>query len=223
MSKKGAFTFIEVMIAIVVFSIGILTVLKMVTNNLETMDKNNVKIQATLLAKEWIELAYNLRDSNIKKELSWNCLMNIDMYEWDKDALSTAIGRWDHSDFEDVICDWYFGVDDNLQIWFSSENYIYYSLSQKSNEFAVNYDNNRLYLYTGDVNYYVYADMTNDSLSLNDDYSNTYFARYLSFVEVIEWDNILPGDKILKIESHVLYKKWWNTGEVVFESFIWNY
>jgi hypothetical protein len=33
----------------------------------------------------------------------------------------------------------------------------------------------------------------------------------------------LPVDKILKVESHVLYKKWWNTWEVVFESFIWNY
>jgi Tfp pilus assembly protein PilV len=40
------------MIAIVIFSIGILTVLKLITNNLETMDKNNVKVQATLLAKE---------------------------------------------------------------------------------------------------------------------------------------------------------------------------
>jgi prepilin-type N-terminal cleavage/methylation domain-containing protein len=52
MQKKAAFTFIEVMIAIVIFSIGILTVLKLVTNNLESMDKNNTKIQATLLAKE---------------------------------------------------------------------------------------------------------------------------------------------------------------------------
>jgi prepilin-type N-terminal cleavage/methylation domain-containing protein len=52
MQKKTAFTFIEVMVAIVVFSIGILAVLKLVTNNLETMDKNNVRVQATLLAKE---------------------------------------------------------------------------------------------------------------------------------------------------------------------------
>ena len=226
MSKKRAFTFIEVMIAIVIFSIGILTVLKLVTNNLETMDKNNVKIQATLLAKEWMELAYNLRDSNIKKELSWNCLMNKDMYGRDKDELSDAIGRGDHSNFEDVICDWYFGIENNLQIWFSPENYIYYALSDKSDGFDISYDENRLYLYTGDINYYGYADMeemTNDNSSLRDGVSDTYFARYLSFVEVVEWDNILPGDKILKIESHVLYKKWWNTWEVVFESFIWNY
>jgi hypothetical protein len=27
----------------------------------------------------------------------------------------------------------------------------------------------------------------------------------------------------LKVESHVLYKKWWMTGDVVFESFIWDY
>jgi len=52
MKRKSAFTFIEIMIAIVIFSIGILTVLKLVTDNLEQMDKNNVKVQATLLAKE---------------------------------------------------------------------------------------------------------------------------------------------------------------------------
>ncbi len=226
MQNKSAFTFIEVMIAIVIFSIGILTVLKLVTNNLETMDKNNVKIQATLLAKEWIELAYNLRDSNIKKELSWNCLMNEAMYGRDKDELSNAIGRWDHSNFEEVICDWYFGIENNLQIWFSSENYVYYALSDKSDSFDINYEENKLYLYTGDVNYYGYLDVDErigDNSSLRDGMSYTYFARYLSFVAVVEWDNILPGDKILKIKSHVLYKKWWNTWEVVFESFIWNY
>jgi hypothetical protein len=62
-----------------------------------------------------------------------------------------------------------------------------------------------------------------DNPSVYDEFIDTYFARYLSFVEVEEWDNVLPVDKILKIESHVLYKKWGNTWEVVFESFIWNY
>jgi hypothetical protein len=33
----------------------------------------------------------------------------------------------------------------------------------------------------------------------------------------------LPEDKILKVESHVLYNKLGKTWDIVFESFIWNY
>jgi hypothetical protein len=46
-----------------------------------------------------------MRDSNIKKELSWNCLMNKDMYDRDTDELSNAIAWTDHTTFEEVICD----------------------------------------------------------------------------------------------------------------------
>jgi hypothetical protein len=63
-----------------------------------------------------LELVYNLRDANLKKELSWNCLMNKDMYMRTKDELSDAIGRGDHSKFEDIICDGYFGTDKYLQL-----------------------------------------------------------------------------------------------------------
>jgi Tfp pilus assembly protein PilV len=93
MKKKYAFTFIEVMIAIVIFSVWILAVLSLVTHNLKSMDRNNLKLQATLLAKEWIELVYNLRDSNIEKELPWNCLMKDEMYFWSAEQLSNQLSR----------------------------------------------------------------------------------------------------------------------------------
>ena len=228
MQKKSAFTFIEVMIAIVIFSVGILTVMRLITDNLETMDQNNLKIQATLLAKEGIELVYNMRDANLKKELSWNCLMNQDMYLWDAEELSDQIWRWNQSNFENVICDWYFGENNNLQISFDMINYNYHKQSDKSDIFYDNYQNNKLYLYSADISWYPTSwyghEIKNDKLSDKSLQSeDTFFARYLSFEKVKEWDNILPQDKILKIESHVLYMKWWYTGEVVFESFIWNY
>jgi hypothetical protein len=46
-----------------------------------------------------------MRDTNIKKELSWNCVMNREMYTWSADDLSSAIGWGNQSNFEDVICD----------------------------------------------------------------------------------------------------------------------
>jgi prepilin-type N-terminal cleavage/methylation domain-containing protein len=50
--NKKAFTFIEIMIAITVFSIGVLAVLRLVTSNLVTMDKTETRTVATFLAKE---------------------------------------------------------------------------------------------------------------------------------------------------------------------------
>ena len=217
MKKKYAFTFIEVMIAIVIFSIGILAVLSLVTNNLKSMDRNNLRLQATLLAKEGIELVYNLRDSNLEKQLSWNCLMNLDMYSWSAQDLSNKIWRWNQSEFENVICDWYFSTWTYLKIWFDPNIYMNYQLVQKSDDFLSNYENTKLYLFENANNLSWYGH------SLVNTWSQTNFARYISFEAVKEWDNLLPLDKIMKIKSHVLYMRWATTGEVVFESFIWNY
>ncbi|MEI8090964.1 MAG: prepilin-type N-terminal cleavage/methylation domain-containing protein [bacterium] len=52
MKKVRAFTFIEIMIAIAVFSIGVLAVLRLVTQNLVSMDKTGTRTVATFLAKE---------------------------------------------------------------------------------------------------------------------------------------------------------------------------
>lgn len=217
MKKKFAFTFIEVMLAIVIFSIGILAVLSLVTNNLKSMDRNNLRLQATLLAKEGIELVYNLRDSNLEKQLSWNCLMNIEMYSWNSDQLASKIWRWNQSDFENIICDWYFGTGYFLQIWFDPNLYMYYKNFSISDIFFVNYGNSNLYYFQNDqdLSWYWYSFINIGT--------KTSFARYISFKPVMEWDKVLPLDKIMKIESHVLYVKWATTWEVVFESFIWNY
>lgn len=217
MKKKYAFTFIEIMITIVIFSVGVLAVLSLVTNNLKSMDSNNLRLQATLLAKEWMELVYNLRDSNVEKQLSWNCLMNPDMYSWNSEELANKIWRWNQSDFETVICKWYFGPDNYLKVSFDPFVYTYYELSEKKNDFFSNYENNQLYLFQDASGLPWYGH------SLVSSWEKTNFARYISFMPVKEWDNILPQDKIMKVESRVLYLKWATTWEVVFESFIWNY
>ncbi len=51
----------------------------------------------------------------------------------------------------------------------------------------------------------------------------TQYSRYIYFTGVKDHDNILNTWKILKVESHVIYQRWSKTGEVVLESFIWNY
>jgi prepilin-type N-terminal cleavage/methylation domain-containing protein len=52
MKRKSAFTFIEVIIAITVFAIGILAVLRLIAQNLVALDSTQLRTSATLLAKE---------------------------------------------------------------------------------------------------------------------------------------------------------------------------
>lgn len=76
MKKKLAFTFIEVIIAITVFAIGVLAVLRLITQNLAMLDLTQMRTTATFLAKEGIELVYNMRDSNLQKSLPWDCILD---------------------------------------------------------------------------------------------------------------------------------------------------
>lgn len=75
-SKKPllALTLIEVLIAIVVFSIWILAVLQSITSNMATTVYNSQRTQATLLAKEALELTFHKRDSNILTWMPRDCL-----------------------------------------------------------------------------------------------------------------------------------------------------
>lgn len=52
MKKHSAFTFIEILVAITVFAIGVLAVLRLITQNLVTLDHTQDRTAATFLAKE---------------------------------------------------------------------------------------------------------------------------------------------------------------------------
>ena len=141
--------------------------------------------------------------------------MNDSMHDWSTDQLSENIRR-NQWEFETTICKWYFWTGKALKIWFDSQNYLNYENFNLSENFVNNFNNSRLFLLK-DNNLLRYGHSADESNT------GTYFARYILFKTVKENDNLLPSDKILKIESHVLFMKWAYTGEVVFESFIWNY
>ncbi len=214
MKKKSAFTFIEVIIAITVFAIGVLAVLRLITQNLVTLDNTQMRTTATFLAKEGMELVYNMRDSNLDKSLPRDCLV----YE---DIVDITIETQD----ENVLvgaCSWFFSswAEDSkiLQISFASGTYMHALPVKKWEDFASLRNENRLYIITWDI-----ASTQLFRYAHQQGWTETPFARYLSFAVVREWGKILPSNKILKVESHVLYMKGTKTGEVVLESFIWNY
>jgi len=213
MKKKSAFTFIEVIIAITVFSIGVLAVLRLITQNLVILDVTEARTTATFLAKEWIELVYNMRDSNNQKSLPWDCVLYADL----------KTGDWSQIDAE-KICKRYFSSwteDGNvLQIAFAPEGYTYTALTEKWKEFDELRARNRLYYTTGEV---VWNQLFRYSYTPFESNEPNIFSRYILFDIVRDGSKLLPSNKILKIESHVLYRKGVKTWDVVLESFIWNY
>ena len=213
MHKKSAFTFIEVIIAITVFAVGVLAVLRLITQNLVTLDVTEARTTATFLAKEWIELTYNMRDSNKAKSLPWDCLL-------DPNLSADIDGTYD----ENSVCLRYFAswTEDNniLQVSFAPDQYSYSAIVEREESFFDLWSGNRLYYTTGEV---AETEIFRYSSLPVEDVEPTVFSRYISFGVVREWDKILPPNKILKVESHVLYMKWTTTWEVVLESFIWNY
>jgi type II secretory pathway pseudopilin PulG len=217
MKTKYWFTFIEVMIAIVVFSIGVLAVLWLVTTNLKTVDKNDMYLQATVFAKEWLELTYNLKDSNLEKDLPWNCILKDSIFSTLQEDLSNSSSDRDRRDELYQICWWYFGVGSSIVVSYpiSADRYIYASTINLTWDFDNTFNLTKIYQSTWDYVWY-----SNQKWGSSVD---TSFARYISFTWVVENWIILDTEKILKIESHVLWKKWNSTWEVVIESFIWNY
>ena len=74
MKYNKAFTLIEVLVIMMVFCVGILTVLYSITQTITNKEIVKLQLQTSFIGREGIELMYNLRDSNFKKELPWDCL-----------------------------------------------------------------------------------------------------------------------------------------------------
>lgn len=71
-TKKGM-TLLEVVIALFVFAVGILAVVRVMTTNIAIIDTMKVRIQAESLAKEGIDLIFNIRDTNLERGTDWQC------------------------------------------------------------------------------------------------------------------------------------------------------
>lgn len=212
---RHGFTLIEVIIAITVFSIGVLAVLNLIMKNLSTIDKVQTKITATILAKEWLELAYNIRDTNIQKWFARDCLLKPMI-----DINVAEIGAYT----EDVCLSHFASGEANTvyQFGFSTWNYYFYTSSTtESWAFDELFAANRLYYYTGEIWWHAmfWYGYTQDEWT----WAEIPFARYIIFKAVKDGDNVLPMDKILKAESHVLYRKWSYRWDIVLESLIGNF
>lgn len=192
MTKKG-FTLIEIMIVLLVFSVGVLAVLRLILHNMSTMNDLEAKTTATFLAKEWLELAYNTRDSNRLASLPRDCIIDNNYNE----ALDSD------------PCKNHFLDNQWLRALETTENNIQRKTISDTNLFE------EWKLFLKNIWWLKYTHEITDQPSV--------FTRYISFTGVKDNEKIINTGYILKIESHVLYQKWARTGEILLEWFIWNY
>ena len=208
-----AFTLIETLIVIIVFCIGILAVLHWLSQTLRNKDYANTQIKSAFFAREWIELLFNLRDANYHKELPWNCIFNRveSLTSYSENANPFCI-RGDLSSMPDnkVL---------KISIW-SENEYIQVEPVELSDDFDINLEKFQIYFHTWNaINWETWFRYDYDST----DGEKTWFARYLLITWVVVDGGTLPKDKILKVESHVLYHRWAITWDNVMETFIWEY
>ncbi len=194
--RKKAFTLIEILVVIFVFGVGILAVLNVLTKSLGYFDAISMKTKATLLAKEGLEIAYTIRDSNIEQGYPRNYFGFEDekeRYLWEEKYR-------------------------NFKIWFSpSGNYRHFEKEEKSWDFESDFKTFYLELSTGAQNEEIayYQPLPQHKLPVKG------FARIIEYTPIkTNTEKERDTNKILKITSRVLYKRWASTGEVLLQSFI---
>ena len=218
MKKTAAFTLIEILVVIAVFSIGILATFHWMTQTFRNEAYADTQIKSAFFAREWIELMFNLRDANYHKEVPWNCIFN-------PNEGGSITEEEDGTESTNPYCNGYFKPWMVLKIWIWSWNeYIHietWSVEDITDNFSENFNKYQIYYHTWtktteEMTWFTY----NHSWTGDEE---TRFARYLLITWVTEWNNPIPEESLLKLESHVLYERMWTTWEKVIETFIWNY
>ncbi|GHW02517.1 hypothetical protein AGMMS50249_3030 [candidate division SR1 bacterium] len=212
---KKAFTLVEMLLVIVVFGVGILTVLYGITQTLRIQDSTEMMIDSSFFAREGIELMYALRDANYAKSQPRNCVF--------KDVNIENTTTLNQKDEKNPYCSAFFTGGDVLKLSLPPKDdstYIVASVGPALTDFETNFNNYQLVYCIGVSDFYY--GYSGDNVD-NKNCQTTRYARYILIKSLKDGQTILPSDNILKIESHVLYRKGGFTGESIMESFIGNY
>lgn len=187
-------TLLEVLIAIYVFGLGILVILSMITKNISRVHDIKLRSQAVMLAKESIEIVYNRRDTNLDKWLVRNCAVT-------------------DSDSEDGCAQYFYTGSVGRQAyaidWQIDGRYSFSGLSSTGN--------NWLY-------YHTWLAEQSDGTDILSGFRYTTsssggevspFRSYVLFRPVTEYSS--HTDKVLHVESHILYTIWSQQRDIVVE------
>ncbi len=187
--------------AIFVFSIGILAVLSLVTQNLRTMHGADVHRSAAFLAQESLSLLSHIRDSNVAYGIGRDCIPDATIFSA-QTVEEDDVCRYTLSD---LVSDEKF-----LLLGASTGSAIYIDIIDASTDFDTLFADARLRTMSG-----------SDILRYGDGGASV-FARYLSVTGASIGGQTVSGDILLKINSVVLFKQGEKTGQVVLETLLGN-
>ena len=82
-SSKRWFTLWEILVIVIVISVGILSIISLLTYGINFIQKSRQKVIAINLAREWIEAVYQIRDTNRQRRagMKEECWLKIDPLE----------------------------------------------------------------------------------------------------------------------------------------------
>ena len=204
--RKKAFTLIEILIVIVIFWVGILAILSIMANSVKNFDTINMQTRATLLAKEGIDLAFHHRDSNLEQGYPRDYYARIENQnkEWGKE--------------EFLWKDWNTTFKIGLSV---DKNKNPYYLLEKIEIWKYTADTFDEYFKTFALEL-TKLEPTKDNTPTPYTYKATTETPNKGYARRIEFVPLKIGNlELLKVNSHVIYKRWSFTGEVVLESLLW--
>jgi len=171
--NKSWMSIIEVIVAIFIFTIWLSSIYLVITSSINLNEYGKNQIIASNLAREWLELVKNLRDSNYSNLHNWNSI-NPNL-SWNYDLETNLIQTWTYYkielDYETIFPDFSVRLEkiNDFQEW---KEYI--KTNMKDYELCLN--NAKKYTYncslwnkkTGIFRYIKFEDLTYKDASWND-------------------------------------------------------
>ena len=97
--KLKAFTMLEILMITVIVWVWLLSVVVVITKAKTTVNNTKQEVIATQLAKEWIEMVYQIRNTNVLKHINYKdyCRLNQNTEENCSDSTNTSrITTWNY-------------------------------------------------------------------------------------------------------------------------------
>lgn len=185
------------LIAIYIFGIGILVIMRMLISNISWLYDLRAKDTAVSLGKEAMDILFHLRDSNIEKWMQWDCV-----------SISQPSGSRE--------------CDGSLLTWSLNRYKVNWSLTwlYTFEAIATTWEAT-LWYHTGAI--YTLSWQSYTWFWYNHDTSNGSETSFIRRVEIFPQTNYPTMTwRVLGVRSIVQYERWWRDNQVILESILWD-
>lgn len=102
--NKKWFTLVEVLFVCSIFAIMVVWIILAINRSYSFMNNVRLQVRATNFAREWVEMMFNIRDTNRRK------------YSWKKDEFRLCLDDDDDFTCNESISEWLYRIEEN-SVW----------------------------------------------------------------------------------------------------------